>query len=125
MWRGFCGVRRGMFAGFAEILACRRSGSGRACGSSPTTLWRGLRSVGSSLSAAAADKLDQALKDRRGEMNIGQANHGPSGEGCLEILVHVGDEAGSAVVASLDPDAAFDFDERSARLVSEVSPPAS
>ena len=35
-----------MFAGFAEILACRRSGSGRACGSSPTTLWRGLRSAG-------------------------------------------------------------------------------
>ena len=70
-----------MFAAFAEILACRRSGSGRACGPSPTTLWRGLRSAGTSLSAATADKLDQALEDRRGEVNVGQANHGPAGEG--------------------------------------------
>jgi hypothetical protein len=86
-----------MFAGFAEILACRRSGSDRACGSSPTTLWRGLRSAGTSLGAAAADKLDHALEDRCGEVNVGQANHSPSGQRCLKILVHVGDEAGKAV----------------------------
>ena len=69
-----------MFAGFAEILACRQSGLGRAYGSSPTTLWRGLRSAGTSHGAATADKLDQALKDRRDEVNVGQANHGPIGE---------------------------------------------
>jgi hypothetical protein len=40
-----------------------------------------LRSAGTSHGAATADKLDQALEDRRGEVNVGQANHGPSGEG--------------------------------------------
>ena len=42
-------------------------------------------------------------------MHIGEANDDPTGESCLEILFHVGDESSRAVVAALDPDAALDL----------------
>ena len=56
-------------------------------------------------------------------MNIGEAEDAPTGQGGLVVFLHVGDEARSAVVASVDPDAAFDL-TRSLPLVSPFGLPA-
>ncbi len=56
-------------------------------------------------------------------MNIGEAKDAPTSQGGLVVFLHVGDEARSAVVASVDPDAAFDFDESARGDVGEVGAP--
>ena len=42
-------------------------------------------------------------------MNIGEAEDAPAAEGGFVVFFDVGDEPGTAVVAALDPDAAFDL----------------
>jgi hypothetical protein len=55
-------------------------------------------------------------------VNIGEAEDAPTGQGGLVVFLHVGDEARSAVVATVDPDAAFDL-TRSLPLVSPFGLP--
>ncbi len=68
-------------------------------------------------------KLPYPPNHLKGEVNIGEAEDAPTGQGGLVVFFHVGDEARSAVVASVDPDAAFDFDERARGDVGEVGAP--
>ena len=56
-------------------------------------------------------------------MNIGEAEDAPTGQSRLVVFLHVGDKARSAVVASVDPDATFDFDECARGDVGEVGAP--
>ena len=73
--------------------------------------------------AARHHEAYQPLDNWGGDVHIGEANDDPTGEGCLKILLHVGDESSRAVVAALDPDAAFDLDQGATGGVSEVGPP--
>ena len=73
--------------------------------------------------AARHHKAHQPHDNGGGDVHIGKANDDPTGEGCLKILFHVGDESCRAVVAALDPDAALDFDEGVTGWVGEVGPP--
>lgn len=74
--------------------------------------------------AARHHEAYQPLDNGGGDVHIGEANDDPTGEGCLEILLHIGDESGRTVVATLDPDPALDFDEGVTGWVGEVGPPA-
>ncbi len=73
---------------------------------------------------ACCGEHHQTLDNGRGDVHVGQPNHGPASERRLEVFLHVGDEARRAIVAPLDPDAALDLDERAAREVGEVGSPA-
>jgi hypothetical protein len=63
-----------------------------------------------------------SLYRRRRGLRVREANDTPAGERGFEVFLGVGDEASATIVtaATSDVDAAFDFDERSAREVSEV-----
>ncbi len=56
-------------------------------------------------------------------MNIGEAKDAPTSQGCLVVFLHVRDEARSAVVASVDPDTALNFDECAGGDMGKVGPP--
>ncbi len=56
-------------------------------------------------------------------MDVGEAEDAPTGQAGLVVFLHVGDEPGTAVVASADPDSAFDFDECARGDVGEVGTP--
>jgi len=56
-------------------------------------------------------------------VNIGESEESPAGEGGFVVFFDVGDEPGTAVVAALDPDAAFDFDECARGDMGEVDAP--
>jgi hypothetical protein len=49
------------------------------------------------------------LHDFECEVDIGEAEDAPTGQGRVVVFLDVGDEPGTAVVASADPDAAFDL----------------
>ena len=57
------------------------------------------------------------------EVDIGEAEDAPTGEGGLVVFFHVGNEAGGAVVAALKPDSAFNLDECARWEVCEVGAP--
>jgi hypothetical protein len=63
------------------------------------------------------------LHDFECEVDIGEAEDAPTGQGCLVVFLDVGDEPGTAVVAPTDPDAAFDFNECARGYVGEVGAP--
>ena len=56
-------------------------------------------------------------------MNICEAEDAPTGEGGLVVFFHVGNEAGGAVVATLEPDSALDLDECARWEVGEIRAP--
>ena len=56
-------------------------------------------------------------------MDIGEAEDAPTGDGGLVVFFHVGNEAGGAVVATLEPDSALDLDECARGEVCEVGAP--
>ena len=56
-------------------------------------------------------------------MDIGEAEDAPTGEGGLVVFFHVGNEAGGAVVAALEPDSAFNFDQCLGLDVCEIRAP--
>jgi len=56
-------------------------------------------------------------------VDIGEAEDAPSGEGGLVVFFHVGNEAGGAVVAALEPDSAFNFDECARGEMCEIRAP--
>ena len=61
--------------------------------------------------------------DLQREVDIGEAEDAPTGEGGLVVFFHVGNEAGGAVVAALEPDSAFNLDECARGEVGEIRAP--
>ncbi len=55
--------------------------------------------------------LPYPTKHLQREVNISESKDAPAGEGGFVVFFDVGDEPGTAVVAALDPDAAFDFNQ--------------
>ena len=56
-------------------------------------------------------------------MDICEAEDAPTGEGGLVVFFHVGNEAGGAVMAALEPDSAFNLDECARGEVGEIRAP--
>ena len=61
--------------------------------------------------------------DLQREVDIGEAEDAPAGEGGLVVFFHVGNEAGGAVVPALEPDSTLDLDQCLGLDVCEIRAP--
>ncbi len=76
------------------------------------------------ISMGVALNARQSFDGGQGDLVGAKAEDAPAARVHLEVIPQVGVDSGSAVVATVGPDAALDLDEAAALQVGKIGPPA-